>query len=389
MSTSKKPSHPFTQNQVPTNPLPDSDTPELLRYAHNAQGLLCQRDPQTLRRFVLESVDEAQQSRRQTELLEHSTTNMVTWSHSASNDYASHFPRVVQMGLFSWPLTVCMQEPVHIKNWFTFDDQGSLPLKAELARTWAKALGVPHGDVLIHGAINTHLVAGVSPLTWQSFMRKSYQRMNAACASQVEPAVAFQENSDHTPAPHDAPWNLLGSPETPQMALVGPNQPVAFLLTAFVLWDYQKPPPVALDPECDSARRMQSLLQARFLHSRACAGTSVAMEARIPIYPELRLGQPQRMHHAMTQSQWMQLAWMAERARKTDCSFSLVHRQTGSILGWSAQLTNDEQEECASVDYCYDGFWRPIEHVRCIEQHVGLAQGTGQMRGAILDDGAA
>jgi hypothetical protein len=70
---------------------------------------------------------------------------------------------------------------------------------------------------------------------------------------------------------------------------------------------------------------------------------------------------------------------MAERARKTDCSFDLEHRQVGSLLAWSASLTDNQDEVIAKLQYGYDGFWRPQCHVQTIAEQVGLAQATGQM----------
>jgi hypothetical protein len=85
------------------------------------------------------------------------------------------------------------------------------------------------------------------------------------------------------------------------------------------------------------------------------------------------------VHDAVTQGQWMQLAWMAERARKTGRQFTVSQTPQGSFLTWNASLGLEPGEADAKLNYTYDAFWRPLGHVRTIFDRVDLAQGTGQM----------
>jgi hypothetical protein len=85
------------------------------------------------------------------------------------------------------------------------------------------------------------------------------------------------------------------------------------------------------------------------------------------------------VHDAVTQGQWMQLAWMAERARKTGRQFTVSQTPQGSFLTWNASLGLEPGEADATLNYTYDAFWRPLGHVQTIFDRVDLAQGTGQM----------
>lgn len=163
------------------------------------------------------------------------------------------------------------------------------------------------------------------------------------------------------------------------MVSVGRNLPATFLLLAFVRWEPREVPPAVTDNLAHSTARLQNLLQALFTHSNPGWTESASVTSPSVIRSEVRLGKPQHLHEAMTQAQSMQMAWMAERARKTDCCFDLEHRQVGSLMAWSATLTDILDEVIAKLDYSYDGFWRPQCHVQYITEQVSLAQATGQM----------
>ena len=164
-----------------------------------------------------------------------------------------------------------------------------------------------------------------------------------------------------------------------EMVPVGRNQPVAYLLIALVRWPIHDVTPAYFDSRGCGRSRLQNLLEAFFTHVNPGARSPGDVHIPDVIRPHVRLGTPNRLNEAITQAQWMQLAWMAERARKTDCSFDLEHRQVGSLLAWSASLTDSQDELIAKLDYSYDGFWRPQCHVQNIAEQVSLAQATGQM----------
>jgi hypothetical protein len=348
--------------------------PELLRYAQDAQGLLAHRDPELLRRYILDSCDTAEQTHRQIELFVQSTTRMALGSNAHCAEAPRH-QRIVQTGFYAWPVAICMAQNLRVRSHFHFDVPQSIGLKAELALAWASALGIAASDIALHGVVDVRHLAGVTPLALQSFMRKSTQGK-----VQYESSLHNMGAMTGAPATDEDPWALLVAAQTQLLSAVGPNNPVAFLLTAFVSWDHDAAEPVWRDPHGAIAQRLQALLQALFSHVLPSPVGPLSIEAQAPIRAEVRLGQPSKLHDAITQAQWMQLAWLAERARKTDCSFRLDHRQDVNVLTWSASLSDEFESEIARVGYSYDGFWRPASHVQTVIDQVSLAQATGQMR---------
>jgi hypothetical protein len=365
----------------PRNPSPSDDAlmiPDFTRYANTAQGLLAQRDLHALRRFVLDASDSKVQSQRQLELQEFSTQDLVLWPNQPNSSACSDRPMYV--GLYAWPVVVCMQENLSVRNRFLFDDAGSRPMKAAMAQAWAQALGVPNEHVVLGAAITPQLVAGASPLAWQSFTKSSYKRVYAGMQFRVgnkpKDWDLLAEN-DHA----SDVWSHLVPPGASSSGVVGPYQPMAYLLTALVLWDVHAMQPVVKDPGRTWSRRMESLLQASFMHSKPLPTAKRNDQRRVVIHSDIRAGQPQRLHRAVTQAQWMQLAWMAERARKSGYLYRMGVETHGSVVQWNAATLDDEQDECATIEYAYEGFWRPADHIQTIVDRVDLAQGTGLMDG--------
>ena len=351
-------------------PRPDEQIPKppaLIRYADSAQGVLAQRNHAALRRFLLDARDPMEQRRRQSDLFVQSTACLSLERSSR---------RVVHAGLFAWPVALCMSGSLRVRSDIHFGDPESSGLKAEMARAWAAAFDLAELDVEIHGLVEARQLVGINPLALQSFTGKEVNRWsrlqpNEVASDPVPPQLGHCKDGHAD----DSGW-AGGAVE---MVSVGRNLPVAFLLLAFVRWEPHEVPPAVADNRAHSTARLQNLLQALFTHADPGCSDSASVTSPPVIHSEVRLGKPQHLHETLTQAQWMQLAWMAERARKTDCSFDLEHRQVGSLMAWSATLTDTSDEVIARLDYSYDGFWRPQCHVQVITEHVSLAQATGQM----------
>ena len=357
---------------VPTEA--EGEQPASIHYADNAQGLLAHGDPELLRRFILNSKDAAEQHRRQMELFVESTTCLAFSASGCSVDAVGP-PRIVQTRLYAWPVAICMAKNLRVRSHFHFDVAQSTGLKAELAHEWARALNIAAADVAIHGAVDVRHLVGITPLKLRAFMR-SFARHNALQASRCEDRDELRSK----PTTDDDPWAVLLPSQTELLTSVAQNRPVSFLLTAFVSWDCGQSAPVWPNPPGHKAQRMRSLLEALFTHALPSPNGPSAFERQARIQPQVRLGHPQPLLEAVTQAQWMQLAWMAEHARNIDCSFRFDHGRDGNILNWSATLTDEFESEIARVFYCYDGFWRPENHIQTVTDQVSLAQATGQMR---------
>jgi hypothetical protein len=374
MTTSKPPKTPPWPPSLPPSPLssaqlpllgaPTDATPSLIHCARTVQGILAHRDLQCLRRFILDAADPHEQSSRQNDLFLQSATRLSLEPGSM---------RVVQTGLYAWPVAICMPQQLKVRSCFQSDSRDSAGLTAALSRVWAKSLGATATDVQIHGFVDVRLVAGANPLAVQAFVGKQIQHTSRCAAQPIR--VDAKLGSE---AAHDA-WQDLLPRGVDALTSVGINQPVAFLLLAFVSWPTHASPPLCSEVNQKSALRLQALLQALFTHADLDTEISGRSAADALMSPSIRLGKPQPLHDAMTQAQWMQLAWMAERARKTDCSFELEHQQSADILTWAARLTDEFDQVCASLEYAYDGFWRPASHIQDIASQVGLAQATGKM----------
>lgn len=343
-------------------------TPQLIRYANSAQGALSQRDPAVLRRFLLDARDPVEQLKRQTDVVLHSTSCL-------SLDRASK--QVVNTGLFTWPIALCMSGPLRVRSSVDFCQRDSVEFKKELSEAFALALDVPLLDVNVLGLVDIRHLVGIDPLSLQTYIGRQ--------------ANYWSRNCSHAERPTQVPSSLgrCGSvdlrPSLPlsdtvgEMVPVGRNQPVAYLLLALVRWPVHDVTPTSFDSRGSGKNRLQNLLEAFFTHANPGARSPGDVHIPAVIRPHMRLGSPTRLNEATTQAQWMQLAWMAERARKTDCSFALEHRQVGSLLAWSASLADNQDDVLAKIDYAYDGFWRPQCHVQTIAEQVSLAQATGQM----------
>lgn len=346
---------------------PVPEPPVLLRYANSAQGVLAQRNHAALRRYLLDARDPMEQRRRQTDLFAHSTSCLTLDRNSK---------RVAEAALLAWPVALCMSAPLRVRSYVHFEHDESAGFKAELARTWAAAFDLAESDVEIHGLVDVRNLSGIDPLALQTFTGKEVNRW-----SRMQPRAV---TSSQVPAQlgHCKDLHADGNGLTngaAAMVSVGRNLPVSFLLLAFVRREPHEASPVFTDNLAGSSARLQSLLAGLFTHANPGWSESGGATAPPVIRPDVRLGKPQHLHEAMTQAQWMQLAWMAERARKTDCCFDLEHRQIGSLMAWSATLTDALDQVIASLDYSYDGFWRPEDHVQTITERVSLAQAIGQM----------
>lgn len=403
LTTGSNPAGPCIFGSVDADARPVSKAPELdladgFRVANTPAGLLSLRDPERLRRYLLGATDEAEQERRQRELLEIASNALSFWPAGASDVGAAQTcwrpkSRVANVGLWAWPVLVSHANFASVKQTFDFGPGGSGSLAGEVTRAWAMAIGVPVVDVRIEGAVSVGRLTDLSPLMLQSALSRESQRNNALVGGEVGAAspVPLKPGAATT-----LPWSLALAPSDENMSQFAPDRPLVFLLTAFVAWDHDLAHP-RRNPELQEARaRMGQLMRALFTKGYVAPvrtenadglGSNsrgvVGLPERQALVPVIFVGQPQTLYEAVTQGQWMQLAWMAERARRTGRQFTLSQHQLGSYVTWVARIEPDADEEDQKTElrYTYDGFWRPLGHVQAIHRCVDQAQGSGQMPG--------
>lgn len=401
--TKSNPTGPCIFGSVDADARPVAKAPELdladgFRVANTPAGILSLRDPERLRRYLLAATDEAEQERRQRELLEIASSALSFWPAAASDGGAAQTcwrpkSRVANVGLWAWPVLVIHANFASVKQIFDFGPGGTGSLALEVTRAWAMAIGVSVIDVRIEGAVGIERLTDLSPLTLQSALSRESQRNNALVGGKVSAAspVSLKPGTATT-----SPWSLALAPSDENMSQFAPDRPLVFLLTAFVAWDHDLAHP-RRNPELQEARaRMGQLMRALFTKgyvAPVCTGNAdglgsnskrvVGRPERQALVPVIFVGEPQTMYEAVTQGQWMQLAWMAERARRTGRQFTMSQHQLGSYVTWVARIGHDEEEEDQGTElrYTYDGFWRPLGHVQAIHRCVDQAQGSGQMPG--------
>jgi hypothetical protein len=341
------------------------DSVERIRYANSPAGVLATRDEDALRRYVLEATDEADRAQRQTSLLKDASIVLAKLpANETSSTPHTVRPRLVEMTLVAWPVVVCMERPIRVTN--RIDLTGRV--QEQLAQAFADAFVDAHEPGLcyarVDGFVNVQLMCGLSPLAINNALRAETRRL-------VNPVQHV--GSVGTPVP-----KLGQSGEPSSHCAVGPNQPIAFLLVAYLAWDFARTQP-RLKPSLSTTKnRLHSLCNAFFTHQMVCPAGTKTKGSELA-RPTVRLGEPQLLHEATTQAQWMQLAWLAERARQGGFNHGLNIETMGSYRTLTAGLTDDDDEVIAAVQYSYDGFWQTDEQLALIDQKVSLAQGTGLM----------
>lgn len=382
---------------APEEPLPDSNRPKSFLVANTPGGLLAQRDPEQLRRYVLNANDEAEQERRQRELLALGSQTLSFWPTEASdlspgrNGQRAN-TRVTHIRLWAWPVLVSHANVINVASAFSLGPGGPGSLACEVTRAWAAALDVSSTELRVEGAVSVERLTALSPLKLQSIMSHESRRLASAEQTGSTPARGAPGVSG---AQWEAPWSLALVPLDNSVTQFVPDRPLVFILTAFVAGNSTSSHPLCQSQLQDAKARMVELMSALFTAGQrtpiASGNTgghqsqSVIFEKqteRTSVVPAIRMGQPQTFYEAVTQGQWMQLAWMAERARKTGRQFRLSQQQQGSLLTWEAHIGHDSEEtdeDGPLLRHTYDGFWRPVGHVQVIQRCIDQAQGSGKM----------
>lgn len=371
-------------NQLPNQPpqeIPTSGIPDMpdelqlksqIRYANTAEGRLAARDEDVLRRHILDTTDGNDHDAKRIKLLQASSATLsLNPQISEPGSRVAPATRAMQLGLIAWPVLVCMQQSLEVSNHPNLRGRHQERLTKSLTQAFLQALTPNIHYLRIEGLLNLQAVMGLSPLAIRSELQRESKKIS--------------DTIKNTKAPEEGKRIFTGRELTTLNSPVGPHLPVAFLLVAHVGWDYATPVPSLKPGPNAEVARMQSLWDGYFTHALPSPFPN-RPHAKEMVFPTVRLGEPQFLFDAATQAQWMQLAWMAEHARKNGFSYALRKEQLGSFLTWSASVVDNCDDERAAIQYSYDGFWQPESHIDLIHQRVGLAQGTGRMCSQCLVD---
>ena len=162
-----------------------------------------------------------------------------------------------------------------------------------------------------------------------------------------------------------AKWSFcLPSPQT-LFQTVGPIQPGAFLLIAYVGWTPGSK--FRIDTQLTVNTRQQ--LVERLSHFLVCdRAASDGEVGRSNPYSRMRLqvGNFAPLHQALTQLQGLQLQHASTRARTLGRSFEMEHFFEANRAHWTAKVQDSDDQglihEDTVISHAYDTTWRPDSH---------------------------
>jgi hypothetical protein len=246
---------------------------------------------------------------------------------------------------------------------------------------------------------------GFTPLQIQTAVSNETRRLSGDFkASEVQIPEFMKSTKFDSYRRHQGGWSLKLPQADDLWTVVGPNQPVAFLLIVYLGWNRLLPGPKLSDPSPVERQRLRNLLQGYLAQDRVSGDGELGTFAT-PERVQVEVGRPMWMDDALTQAQVMQFKQMANWADKTQCSFDLKHEQRATIHHWTARTSPIQfefpfdrycpestcggsansglfaEQPIAVVEHIYDGFWRPDRHVQQIEQQVLSGQSGAPIAG--------
>jgi hypothetical protein len=276
---------------------------------------------------------------------------------------------VVTAQVLAWPMVLTLDQQLQIRTIFNCN-QGNWPgLARAMTNAWSQCLNIPASNIRVHEAIWTRLFAGISPLVMQSLTLAARDSVQA-------PLYAASPSASGAVPQKTAVLKKLAENFDTNCA-VGPDHAEVFLLTALVATEVGAAHEWPRASNLPGKIAMQSLMESILTHALSSADQTTKTTLR-PIRPTCVLGDIAPISDTITQAQGMELAWWAQYGRKTDCSVQLKLEEDGTILRWTMELSNSDDERTV-IDYAYEGIWRPQKHRDAIFAQSALAQATGQL----------
>jgi hypothetical protein len=396
-----------TQNRSNDKPI------ESIRYARNAKGMLSHRDPEILRRYILDARTKEEQAQRQNELFQSASVGLacIPSGHQfdlqnaralrgldahATNGAGESFKSlgVANCGVFGCPVVVTFRNPKQIFRRLPLDHQTQAHVAQAIEQSLSMSSSTPFAFARVESMICVTDLNCITPLQIQSAVSNESRRMTGDF-KRVAFDIPETMKSTRFDAfrKHQGGWSL----QMPQLhevwTDVGPNQSVSFLIIGYFGWDCYLPFPVFVDYPNGGAQRLRTILEG-YLAQDGCSNHGELGFQAATDRVEVEVGRLTWMHEALTQAQAMQFAVMKRRAQKVQGSFSLRREQRGNVQHWAASIapaqmelrvaavrensavaTNvtggrlNDQKACV-VEHIYDAFWRPESHISEIEKLV-------------------
>lgn len=348
---------------------PSEDGPELIQYANTPEGVLAQRDPERMRRFLLEASSPSELAARQMSLWSGATSDLALWPAAIAARLNGNRDRtsspVVRATVYIWPVLLTTSQTVRVRNYFHWEGDQALGLRHKLESAWAQSLDIDASRVRMLEVFSARHLLSVSPMQVHSWLNGRCRDLEAGAQSLFPRKTVMRPSG----------WPMSFGADVPVHSEAGTDLPMVYLLSALVSTETESAIPKAL-PGHNAA--LQQLLDAVFTHVLAAENIDPTFIKR-KVVPQVRLGQIESFCDALTQAQVMEFGWLCERAGLTNQSVQFRHEYWNTLDRFIATATDEEGDVRSSIDYCYDGFWRPANHIETILQGAALAQGTRRM----------
>ncbi len=396
---------------------------ERIRYAQTLDGMLCARDPELLRRYILDARTEEEQAARQIALFKQASVALGCLSKEqtpapllpansqlstarrlgAGNVDSFDTTGVVNCGLFACPVVVTFAKPKPFLKRQPMDHQIQAHVAKALEQALAQFSGTPLQYVRVEALIAINDLNGITPLQVQTAVSNESRRMSGHFeSSPVFIPQSMQSKTLDAYRRHQSGWSMKLPQFNDVWTEIGPDQPASFLLIAYFGWERSLPEPAFTDGAETAKFRLQSLLEGYLSGDRCTSHGEMGANASTDRV-RVAVDKPLFIQDALTRAQAMQFQVMAKRAERAHCQFDLKHEQRATIQHWTARIlplqpqpqpqsqsqsgVHFDQRTLAAVRACanadqfdeppkvlieqiYEGFWRPQRHVIDIEQQL-------------------
>lgn len=355
----KSPTPPYQTTTVPNH---QGSTPDLIRFANSAEGLLFQGDISSLRRFVMEAPSKQDQSRRQQDLMESATAGLAMWPGYAPPGGDPLEKPVVRARLLGWPFLISSSGELAIRPLLEWKGDNSRGVRQRVQETFASALQTHPNNVSVLGAVHCRNIASVSPLSVHYAFKQARMAVSD-CQQESGPPRGSTERS---------PLGLLLQGADDQEHRIGRCAPGTYILIALVASEWDDPGFQAVQHSPRVAVAMRELLQPLLAYSPP-PGKSIHADDQQAVLPTVQMGAIKRLDESISDAQGMELSWFAKLARRRGLQFDIFFDRIFSLARWTAALVDEEGDTELSFECCYDDTWRPHEHIDLISDFVAEA----------------
>ena len=374
-------------NRSPTNDAAPSDPSAIsanglegIRYADTVEGRLCQRDPDILKRYLLDAPTFEERERRQEALFFSASSDMAIAPTVQRVPGCSVYPGaqdsqsagVVQCGLFCLPVVFTSARAMNVFARLPLDQPSSRTFTRELQDVILQSSPALLTSARIESLISMDELLGVSPLT--AFLAVSNETKRHAGTFNARPcevAAKASETVDQKRRLLESNWSLRPAQSANAIRPVGPYHPVAYLMVMFCTWDAQSARPDIRQISPTGKFQLQELLRTYLAKDQTNNHGETGHTGNLERI-RLSVGSIAPIHHAISDAQGLQLQMAAQRAREVGLEFQISHGQIGSEIHWKASIQGQDADgdpiELTVADCSYDSTWRSDRHVDQIQQ---------------------